>query len=411
MTNMGQSAERNSGQIVGSLEFIAMMAVLMSVVAISIDATLPALGIIGNELKVAHPNQAQYIISFIFAGMAIGQLVSGPLSDALGRKKVLYGGLVIYLVGSVVCLLSHSIEVMLVGRFIQGLGVSGPYVSTMSIVRDKYSGRGMARIMSLVTMIFIMVPVIAPAIGQGILFLASWRYIFGLYILYALVVGTWVFFRLDETLPPKDRIAFKAANIMHGVKTVLQNRVTVTYTITMGLVFGALIGDLNSIQQIFQDQYKVGSMFAVYFGLQALSMGASSLINSHLVEKLGMRYICIRAVMVMIVASLILLVLHAFGPISFWAYFFYGMALLFCVGLLFGNLNALAMEPMGHIAGMASAIIGASSSVIGLTLGTIIGQLYDGTLFPIICGFLVLGGAAFLIMFFERSHLEKAPQA
>lgn len=388
----------------GSKEFITLMAIMMSVVAISIDAMLPALGIIGKELNVSHPNQAQYIISFIFAGMAIGQLISGPLSDALGRKQVLYIGLGIYLVGSTICFFSSSIELMFVGRFIQGLGVAGPYVSTVSIVRDKFSGRSMAKVMSLVMMIFIMVPAIAPALGQGILFVAHWRYIFGLYIGYAIVVGLWVFIRLEETLPEQDRIPFKLANIVHGAKAVVKNRATVSYTITMGLVFGALLSYISSIQQIFQGQYHVGNMFAVFFGLQALASGVSSLINSRYVEKLGMRYLCLRAVGIMIITSTLLLAAHLLGPVPFWMVFAYGASLLFSIGLLFGNLNALAMEPMGEIAGMASAIIGASSSIIGITLGTLIGQLYDGTLIPIVSGFLILATVAFFIILNERSH-------
>lgn len=326
-----------------SKEFIALMAILMSVVAISIDAMLPALGIIGEALGVTHPNQAQYIISAIFIGMAVGQLICGPLSDALGRKKILYGGLSLYLAGSVVCLASSTLELMLVGRVIQGLGVAGPYVSCMSIIRDRFSGRPMARVMSLVMMIFIMVPVIAPAIGQTIVSLFSWQAIFVMYIVYALGIMAWIAFRLQETLHPQDRIPFRLATILSGTKTVLTNRKTVCYTLCMGFMFGALIGDLNSAQQIFQVQFGVGEMFVVYFGLQALAFGASSLLNARMVERLGMRYICQRALAVMVGASLIFLVMHFLMPITFAMFFIYGVVSLFCVGLLFGNLNALAM--------------------------------------------------------------------
>lgn len=395
----------------GPKEFIAMMAVLISVVAISIDAMLPALGIIGNELNASHKNEAQYIISYLFAGMAIGQLICGPLSDALGRKKILYAGLIIYLIGSLICLFAVNMQMMFLGRFIEGLGVAGPYISSISIVRDRYSGRGMARVMSLVMMIFIMVPAIAPAIGQSILYVRDWRYIFLLYIVYAVLVSFWIMTRLHETLPKEKRIPYKISNIIEGTKTVLKNRVTVSYTLIMGLVFGSLIGNLNSIQQIFHVQYNVGQMFAFYFGLQALAMGASSLINSRLVENLGMRYICLRAILIMVITSLIVLGVSTLGPVPFWVYFFYGMVLLFCVGLLFGNLNALAMEPMGHIAGMASAIIGASSSFLGITLGTIIGQLYDGTLVPIVGGLCILGTIALIIIHFEKSHFTHNEQA
>lgn len=387
----------------GSKEFIAMMAILMSVVAITIDAVLPALGIIGQDLQVSHPNQAQYIIGCIFLGMACGELCAGPLSDAWGRKKILYIGLFLYLLGSVLCLFSNDISSMLVGRFIQGFGVAGPYISVVSIVRDKYSGRSMARVMSLVMMIFIMVPTIAPALGQGIILLSSWRYIFVLYVLYALGVSIWVYMRLEETLPESERIAFKTSNIINGAKEIFGNRVTMCYTLAMGLVFGALSGDLHVVQQIFQVQYNVGDMFAVYFGLQALSMGAASLLNSRLVERLGMRYLCLRAALMLIASTILILLVYMVMPVEFWMFFLYGVVMLFCVGLLFGNLNALAMEPMGHIAGTAASVIGCLTSIIGVTFGTIIGQMYDGTLLPVLMGFLILGILAFIAMLFETS--------
>lgn len=381
-----------------SKEFIALMAVLMSVVAISIDAMLPVLGMIGEALNVSHPNQAQYIISGIFTGMALGQLVAGPLSDTMGRKPVLYVSLLIYLVGGVICLTANSIEVMLIGRFVQGLGVSGPYISCMSIVRDRYEGRTMARIMSLIMTIFIMVPVFAPALGQAVVMVTSWRYIFVLYIAYAIIVLLWIAFRLEETLPKAERIPFKFTSILQGAKTVLTNRQTLCYTLCMSCMFGALIGDLNSAQQVFQVQYGVGEMFVVYFGLQALVFGAASLVNSGWVEKLGMRYICLRALGVMTLISFAFFGLHFIATIHFWIFFMWGVVVFFCVGLLFGNLNALALEPMGHIAGIASAIIGATSNVIALMLGTIIGQLYDGTLIPLSLGFALLGLIGWVVM-------------
>lgn len=381
-----------------SKEFIAMMAALMSVVAISIDAMLPALGVIGTALNVSHPNQAQYIISAIFAGMCIGELINGPLSDAVGRKKVLYGGLLIYLIGSLICLNASGIDSMLLGRVVQGLGVSGPYVCCMSVVRDRYSGRSMARIMSLIMMIFIMVPVVAPAIGQGLMTLASWHAIFIFFIVYALTILIWVSRRLPETLPATARTPFRTGTIIRGMRTILTHRQTLCYTLCMGCIFGALIGDLNSAQQIFQEQFGVGEMFVVYFGLQALAFGISSLINAQLVERLGMRYLCHRAALVLAGSSAFFLLLHLLTPIHFWMFFIYGSVLLFCVGMLFGNLNALALEPMGHIAGTASAIISSLSTLVAIPLGTLIGQLYDGTLIPFTAGFALLGLAAYGLM-------------
>ncbi len=383
----------------GGAEFIALMAVLMSVVAISIDAMLPALGLIGRDLHVAGPNEAQYVISSIFAGMAIGQLVCGPLSDAWGRKRIIYITVCLYLIGSAVCLVSHTLPVMLVGRFLQGLGVSGPYVSTMSIVRDKYSGDAMGRVMSLIMMIFIMTPAIAPSLGVGIITFASWRYIFGLYIVYALLVMAWVTLRLKETLPPERRISFSAAHIVSGARTVFGNRRTVCYMLAIAFVFGSMTGYLNSSQQIFQGHFAAGKMFALYFGSLALTFGLASLGNSRIVEKMGMRKLAIRAIAGIVGVSAIFLIINLVMAAPIWMFLIYVGCVFFGLGFLFGNLNALAMEPMGHIAGTASAIIGSVSSIIAIVLGTTIGQMYNDTLLPVTGGFLLFGGLALGMVF------------
>ncbi len=378
--------------------FTILMALLMSIIAISIDALLPALGTIGAAFGVTNPNHAQYIISALFMGMALGQLLCGPLSDALGRKPVLYGGFACYLVGTVVCLLAPDFNVLLAGRFIQGLGVASPYVSTMSIVRDQYSGRDMARIMSIIMMIFITVPAIAPSLGQGILLLGDWRAIFMLYVAYALIVGGWVAFRLKETLPAEQRIPFHVHNIVSGFREVIGNRVTMCYMVCIGICFGSFIGYLNASRQIFQDQFGVGKLFTVYFGGLALVFGAASLLNARFVAKLGMHYICFRSVISIIVASAIFLAAHMLVHIELWMFLAYASVLFFAIGLMFGNMNAIAMEPMEHVAGIASAVIGAVSSLISMTLGGVIGQLYNNSLVPIAAGFLVLNLLAFAIM-------------
>lgn len=393
-------------QTISSREFTILMAMLMSIVAISIDALLPALGVITQDLGVANPNHAQLLISFIFSGMAVGQLIAGPLSDALGRRPILFAGIALYLAGSVVCFLAPSFHMLLLGRLIQGLGVSGPYISAVSVVRDKYAGRDMAKIMSVVMMIFIMVPAIAPTLGQAVLHLAGWRAVFVLYIGYAILVGGWIHLRLDETLHPEYRLPLRLSAFLHGLREVVANRTTAGYTLCMGLLFGSLIGYLNSSQQIFQNHFGVGDRFAYYFGGLALVLGVASLANSRLVGRLGMRYICHRAMGMIVVASLLFLGLHHLvETVTLPMFVAYAAVIFFCFGLMFGNLNAIAMEPMGHIAGMASAITGATSSVISLTLGTLIGQMYDDTVIPIAVGFLALSSVAFVIMLWvDRGH-------
>lgn len=392
---------------VAKTEFTILIALLISIVAISIDAMLPALGFIGKDFAVTNPNKVQLIIGCIFGGMAVGQLISGPLSDAMGRKPILFAGIGIYLVGSLICYFADSFNLLLIGRVIQGLGVSAPYVTAVSVVRDKFSGRDMASVMSLVMMIFILVPAIAPSIGQAILHIAGWRQIFMLYIFYSIVIGLWITIRLEETLPPEHRIPHKWSAFAHGFSIVISNRTTAYYMICNGLCFGSLIGYLGASQQIFQDHFSVGEAFAFYFGGLALVLGVASLVNAKIVGKLGMRHICIQAMGTTVIASAIFLGLHAFVEVTLPMFVTYMAILFFCFGLMFGNLNAIAMEPMGEVAGMASAIIGAVSSLISLALGTLIGQMYNNTLLPIALGFLVFGILAYLIMRCEKSWHEK----
>ncbi|GGY77711.1 Bcr/CflA family drug resistance efflux transporter [Cellvibrio zantedeschiae] len=398
------SPDSNQNSKISSLEFTILVALMMSIVAISIDALLPALGIIRTEIQMAYENQVQLVISALFLGMALGQLVCGPLSDATGRKKVLYSGILLFLIGSLICFFAQDINTLLIGRFVQGLGVSGPYVSAISIVRDKYAGREMAKVMSLVMMIFIMVPAIAPSLGQAILFFASWRYVFVLYIVYSVIIGLWIFLRLEETLPKANRIPFSVTGFVDGFKEVICNRTTMGYTLCMGLFFGSFVGYLNSSQQIFQVQFGTGKMFTVYFGVLALVFGVSSLLNSQLVEKWGMHFISNRAVMSIIASSAVFLGLHAVSDIQLWMFMIYAAILFFAFGLIFGNVNAMAMEPMGHVAGIASAIIGSVSSIISMVIGTFIGQLYNNTLIPVTVGFLIMTSLAILLMKFADSN-------
>ncbi len=394
---------------ISSGEFTLLVALMMSIVAISIDALLPALGFISKEITLSHPNQIQYVISVLFLGMAFGQLICGPLSDATGRKKVLYGGITLFFCGSTICFFATTIEGLLIGRFIQGLGVAGPYISAISIVRDKYAGNEMARIMSLVMMIFIMVPAIAPSLGQAVLLISSWHYIFILYIAYALAIGIWIFWRLEETLPKEYRIPFTRTGFFEGFKEVISNYSTMCYTLCMGLFFGSFMGYLNSSQQIFQELFNTGKMFTVYFGVLALLFGAASMVNARFVQKWGMEFLCSRATWGIIGSSSIFLILQLLMPPSLWTFLIYAAVLFFCFGLVFGNVNAMAMEPMGHVAGIASAVIGASSSILSMAIGTAIGQMFNNTLIPMTCGFLFL--ATFCLVILNLAKQRKLAEA
>jgi len=388
-------------------EFTLLVALLMSIVAISIDALLPALDAIRADIVLSHPNQAQYVVSALFFGMAIGQLICGPLSDATGRKKVLYGGILLFLAGTVLCYVATDINTLLLGRFIQGLGVSGPYVSAISIVRDKYAGNDMARIMSLVMMIFIMVPALAPALGQAVMWFGSWRDIFILYVFYALLIAVWIFCRLEETLPKSHRIAMSKKGFAEGFSEVIRNVPTVCYMICMGLFFGSFIGYLNSSQQIFQSLFQTGEMFVLYFGILAVVFGVASLVNSQWVQKLGMQQLAKLAIWGIIISSALFLLLHLAVSVQLWMFMIYASVLFFCFGLVFGNVNAMAMEPMGHVAGIAAAIIGSTSSLMSMVIGTFIGQMYNGTLIPVTVGFFVFSAISMLIFSFALRYQRK----
>ncbi|UJS24007.1 multidrug effflux MFS transporter [Thiothrix winogradskyi] len=385
-------------------EFVALIAMLTSLTALAIDAMLPALVTIGRELGVQHDNDAQLILTTLFLGLALGQIFFGPLSDATGRKPLMYVGLGIFMLGSLLSMFAQDFSHMLIGRFLQGVGASAPRVLTMALVRDCYSGRAMARVMSFTMSIFILVPMIAPSLGQGILLVAGWRSIFTLFFVLALSVAVWFWWRMPETLPAAKRRAFRFGEFWQGLKEVISNRTSMTYTLTTGIVFGAFLGYLSSAQQILQIQYGLGERFPLYFALLALAIGGASLLNAKLVMRYGMHWISKRALLLFTLLS------GAFWFVTYssaghpplpllMAYF---MLAFLALGMLFGNLNALAMEPLGHIAGIGASVIGSLSTLIAIPLGTFVGQAYDGTILPLISGFLIFGLAATAALFSQR---------
>lgn len=384
------------------VEFVALMALFTALTAMSIDTILPALSLIGQDLKAGSENNTQYIISTLFLGFTFGQLISGPLADSYGRKPAVYWGLAIFIIGCLICLIATNFHMMLVGRFLQGLGASAPRIISITMTRDIYKGRDMARVTSIVMAVFILVPVIAPSFGQLILFFASWHFIFVSFLIVAIMTIILTYWRLPETLKPEDKKVFNLKEIWYGTRKVVGNKTTLGYAVCAGLIFGALMGYLNLSRQIYQDYYKVGAKFSLYFSISALSIGAASVLNSAIVKRYGMRLICHYALLAVIIVTILFFSGFVWSdsiefrtPIL--AFMIYIGLVFFCLGLLFGNLNAMAMEPMGHFAGIASGIIGALSSAIGSGIGTIIGQLYSDNLYPLVIGFLVLSTTAFIL--------------
>jgi DHA1 family bicyclomycin/chloramphenicol resistance-like MFS transporter len=376
------------------------MATLTALVALSIDMILPALSAIGSTLSVRHANDSQFIVSLLFLGFGLGQFLYGPVSDSVGRKPAVYAGLALFAAGCTLALAAQTFPIMLAGRVLQGLGVAGPRTMTIAMVRDKFEGRSMARVMSFVMAVFILVPVIAPSLGQAVLARSSWRAIFGLYLTLALVVLVWFGWRQEETLSRDRRRAFSAAKIASAAREVFTHRVALGYTVAAGLMYGAFIGYLTSVQQILQQQYALAARFPLYFATLAIALGAASLCNARLVGRYGMRVLSVRAVRLVTFVSIPFagFAISRSGHPELWALMLYLMTAFFGIGLLFGNLNALAMQPLGHIAGTGAAVVGGLQTLISLSLGTAIGQSYDGTVVPLVAGFAILSVLAMIAM-------------
>ena len=373
-------------------EFASLVALLTSLIALSIDAMLPALPQIAADLAVGNPNDAQLVIGLFLLGNAFGQLFFGPLSDTFGRKPVIVAGLSLFLVGCAVSVFAESFSMLLLGRVLQGVGASGPRTVTMSMVRDLYSGRSMAQIMSISMSIFILVPMLAPALGQAIMLLMGWRYIFGSFILFGVLGLLWLLLRQPETLADGNRRPLRPAAIANGFVIVCRSRAALGYSLAIGTMFGAFIGFLSSIQQIFHDVFSVGKSFPYLFGLLAVFLGVASFLNSRIVMRFGMQKIVRLAMacspVVSLMYLLICLLVNDPGLITFMVW---GALCFFGVGLCVGNINALAMEPLGEIAGLGAAVVGFFTSSVAVLVGIPLGRAYDGTQIPLIAGFIVLG--------------------
>ena len=382
------------------MEFIIIISLMMSITSLSIDAMMPALPQIGSELSIRNENDRQLIISTFFLGMAVGQLFFGPLSDKTGRKPAVYIGYIIFIAGSLLSVFTTSFPMMLAGRLLQGIGISSPRAITLALVRDQYAGRMMARVMSFVMTIFILAPMLAPSLGQAIMEFSGWRGIFIGYVVVALVTLIWFAWRMPETLASERRSPFSLRRIIDATFVILKNRTALGYTVSAGLVGGAFLGYLNSAQQIFQEQYALGEFFPILFGIISISIGLASFLNARLVMRFGMRFLVewpLRVILGLAVVALVVTQITAGQP-PLWLVMVYLMLTFFCIGILFGNQNALAMEPLGHLAGIGAAVVGSLSTLIQMPLGTIIGQNYNGTIFPLVIGIGILSGLSIFVV-------------
>lgn len=372
------------------LEFIALMASLMSVTAVAIDAILPALDVIGLAIGSTSNSENQSLIIMIFLGLGIGPLLFGPISDSLGRKPIVYLGFALFIAASFLCIYAPSVEMMIAGRILQGIGLSAPRTISIAIVRDTYSGDYMARIMSFITVVFILVPIVAPALGKFTMDILNWQAIFYAQLFMAIIISVWFWKRQPETLHAEYRIKLTKALFVDGTKELLKHRQTVGYTIISGFIVGSFMVYLSTAQQIFQHQYQLVDEFPFIFAALAISVGSATLLNGSLVLKMGMERLVSISLYGFFVISLVYVLMYYNSPNpSITVLLAFLAAQFFAIGFLFGNLRALAMEPIGHIAGIGAAITGFISTIMAVPISTYIGKYVTTSTLPVFIGFLV----------------------
>jgi len=392
--------------------FVALIAALMAVTPLGIDSMLPALPHIGRSLGVANENHQQWVIAVYVFGFGAAQIVYGPLSDRFGRKAILVPSLSLFAALSILAGFASSFQLLLVARLFQGIAGASSRVLTISMVRDCFSGRQMARVMSTSFMVFLMVPVLAPSIGQGIMLVGSWRLIFFFLAAFALVVAAVLSLAIGETLHPEYRRPLSPRAIGQAVWRTLTDRSALGYTLAITLVFGALMGFINSIQQIFQDIFHAPGKFPLVFAGIGLSMAAAAFTNSRIVERLGTRKVSHTALLSMIAVSGLHSLFALFGHETILSFALFQFATMFCFGLIGSNFGSMAMENVGAIAGTASSVQGFVSTCCGVLLGLVIGQTFNGTVLPLTLGFFLLGTTALVVVFItERGKLFRAHHA
>ncbi|MEP2642769.1 multidrug effflux MFS transporter [Roseobacter sp.] len=380
-------------------EFIALMAMMFATIAFSIDAMLPAMPDIARELTPDIPTRAPLIMTAFVLGMGIGTFFTGPLSDAFGRKTVMISGAAIYIAASAVAWASSTFEIVLAARVVQGIGAAGPRVVSIALIRDLYSGRDMAKIVSIVMMIFTLVPGFAPTLGHMIILSSGWRGIFLAFIVFSVISVLWLGLRLPETLARENRRPLRPHLMVAAIREMFEHPIVRLSIIAQTLCMAMLFTLLMLIQPVYEQIFDKQDTFHLWFGGIALVSAIASFLNAVLVGRLGMRRLITTALGIQFVLSLLVLTQNAiFGSSAFAIFAVWQAYVFFQAGLTIGNLNAIAMEPMGHIAGMAASVIGAVSTVLGAAIASPIGLLFDGTLRPLVGAVLLMATLAFIVM-------------
>jgi MFS transporter, DHA1 family, multidrug resistance protein len=398
-------SEKREAANIGFLEFVVLAAAMMSTQAIAIDAMLPAFPVIVSALNVANENHIQWIVTAYMAGLGCGQLFWGLMSDRFGRRPILLGGLGLYVLAALLCGLTGSFHTLLVWRFVHGLAAASVVV-TRSVIRDLYSGRQMARVMSLTFMVFLTVPILAPSLGALILWLAPWRYIFIVCGIFAGIVAAWAFFRLPETLHPEYRLTLNRSHIVKAVRLVAFSRSSLWYTLAMSVMFGGILAYVGMVQQIFGEVFHRGNLMPTMFALCATTMGAAAFLNSKIVERFGMRRISHTALLTYIAITGLHALIAAFGLEQLWIFVALQSATMACFALTTSNFGAMAMDPVASVAGIGASLQGFVSTLGGALVGALIGRQFNGTMVPLPAGSLCCGLASLLfVLLAERGRL------
>ena len=399
MISKSQETKSTTSQI----EFILLMACLMSIVALSIDAILPALQSIGKSINTVNSSENQLLITMIFLGLGFGQLIFGPLSDSFGRKPVVYIGFFIFVLSSFLCVFATNIETMVAGRILQGIGLSASRTISISMIRDRFEGDYMAKIMSFVVTIFILVPIIAPTLGKLLLDNYGWKSIFYSQLLFGIAVLCWFWKRQDETLRPEYKIKFSLSIFLSGTKEFIKHRSAIIFTLISGFITGSFMVFLSTSQHIFEVQYGLIKEFPFIFGALAFSVGLSTFINGNLVVRFGMK----KLVSIFLLLFSIFSVAYVFifyGKINpnITVLIFFFVLQFFSIGFLFGNVRSLAMQPLGHIAGIGAAINGFVSTIMAVPIATYIGGYVKTTVLPLFIGFAICGIISLILLSFVK---------
>jgi DHA1 family bicyclomycin/chloramphenicol resistance-like MFS transporter len=401
-------SDKRAAHSIGFLEFVLLAAATMSAQALAIDGMLPAFPIIVQELHVADPNHGQWIVTAYMIGLAVGQLFWGLMSDRFGRRPILVGGLTLYVIAALLCSLSGGFHALLAWRFVHGLAAACVTV-TRSVVRDLYSGRQMARVMSLTFVVFLTVPILAPSLGQLILLVAPWRYIFVVFALFAASVAIWGFLRLPETLHPEYRLMLTRKHITGAAKLVLGNRSSIFYTLAITVMFGTIMAYVGMVQQIFAEVFHRPNLMPSMFALCAIFMGMAAYMNSRIVERLGMRLISHTALLAFIAVTGLHVLIAASGLEQIWTFVLLQAATMACFSLSVSNFGAMAMEPVGSIAGIAASLQGFISTFLGALVGAFIGKQFNGTTVPLAAGAMCCGVVSLgFVLLAEKGRLFRA---